>query len=153
MNWMENWYKTLADHNQGKCDPSECRHCKREIEMRNRTNEAIANAKILYGELKNTIIAEVRADYNGGSDESFVDYITYYDKNKLEIHADETYELSKQSEPWQSWSKQMEAIAWGILGSNFGVGDFSVSGSIVLNVVEGNLYRCREVLATFKEVA
>lgn len=153
MGWMEDWYRTMAAHNTGKCTPSECRHCKRETETKVRTAEAVAKAKILYGELKDTIIATVHADFNGGSDESFVDYVYYKDKVGFIIHQDDLNKIEPY-EPWQSWSKQMEQVAWGILGHNFGVGDdYSVSGSIVLNVAEGKLYRCKEVLATLKEAA
>ncbi len=147
MGWMDEWYRTMAEHNTGKCNPVDCRHCKREKETEARTNKAVESAKILCGELKDTIIATVHASYNGGSDESFVDYVHYYDNAKLEIHHDELWHLDEQSEPWQSWSKQMEAIAWGILGHGFGNGDFSVSGTIILNVAERKLYRCKEVIA------
>ena len=152
MGFMEEWFGSLAKHNTGKCEP-ECRHCKREKDTNARTATAVENAKILYGELKDTIIATVHAAYNGGSDESFVDYVHYYDKAKLEIHHDELWKIAEQSEPWQSWSKQMEKIAWGILGYGFGNGDFSVSGEIVLNIAEGKLYKHREVIANLKEAA
>lgn len=153
MSWMDAYYQSLAKHNMKECVPSECRHCKREKEVEIRTNTAIQDAKILYGELKDTIIASVHASFNGGSDESFVDYVHYYDKAKFEIHHDELWHLDEQSEPWKSWSKQMEKIAWGILGHGFGNGDFSVSGTIVLDIVQGKLMRCREEIATLREAA
>lgn len=153
MNWLDNWYKTLADHNTGKCNPDNCRHCKTEKDTNTRLAKAKFNAKILFGELKPTIIATVHASYNGGSDESFVDYVHYYDKNKLEIHHDDLYKIEEQSEPWHSWSKLMSEIAWGVLGYGFGNGDFSISGTIVLNVTEGKLYNHKALIADLEEAA
>jgi len=150
---MDEYYKSLAKHNMKECTPAECRHCKREKEVQARTSAAIEDAKILYGELKDTVIASVHASFNGGSDESFVDYVHYYDNMKQEIHHDELWRMDEQSEPWQSWSKQMEKIAWGVLGHGFGNGDFSVSGTIVLDIVQGKLMRSREEIATLREAA
>ena len=153
MNWMENWYASLAKHNTNQCNPEDCRHCKREKDTNARVSKAIESAKILFGELKDTIIAAIQVSYNGGSDESFVDYVYYYDKAKYEIHHDDLHKIKDQSEPWQSWSKQMEAIAWDILGYGFGNGDFSVSGTIVLDCIQGKLLRDREEIATLREAA
>jgi len=153
MGWMEEWYRTMAEHNTGKCDPPDCRHCKREQETRHRIAETVVKAKILFGELKDTIITTVEASYNGGYDEGFVDYVQYFDNKRYEIHSQDLYKVDEQSEPFRCWSKQMESIAWGILGYGFGTGDYSVSGTIVLNVKEGKLYNHRELIADLKEAA
>lgn len=151
MSWADQWYRSLAEHNTGKCEKSTCRHCAREKETKDRQDKAIAKSKELCADLKHTEVAKVAASYNGGSDESFVDYFHYYDKNKTEIKQVYVGDTDEEVASWQLWSKTMEEIAWGILGHGFGNGDYSVSGSIVLDVAEGKLYNNSELIASLRE--
>ena len=153
MNWTEQWYQSLANHNQGKCTPSDCRHCKREADERKRNALAIEKAEALFGDTKDTIIAKISASYNGGYDEGFVDYVCYYDKFNQLIRQDETYKVEELSFPWQGWTKRMAEIAWCILGYGFGTGEYSCAGSIELDVANGKLLHNKEQIANFKEVA
>jgi hypothetical protein len=153
MSWMDQWYKSLADHNQGKCVPADCRHCKREADERQRNASAIAASKILFNDIKDTIIAHVKADYNGGYDEGFVDYVSYYDKFGQLIRQDDTYKTDELSHPWQKWTKQMTEIAWSILGYGFGTGEYSCAGTIELDIVEGKLLHNKAEIANLREAA
>lgn len=137
MSWMTEWYRTMREHNTGECNKATCRHCAREKETKERTDKAVEKAKSIYAELKSTNIAKAVASYNGGSDEGFVDYFNYYDKDKKKVDTDK-------------WSAAMEEIAWGILGHGFGTGDYSISGDIVLNVWEGKLYNNSELIASLE---
>lgn len=153
MSWADQWYRSLAEHNTNKCNKTTCRHCLREKETQARQSKAISQAKLLCYDLKHTNIVKVTASYNGGSDESFVDYFHYYDKYNNPIKMVYVGDLEEDSANWQLWSKEMEQIAWGILGHGFGNGDYSISGSIVLDVVGNALYNNKELIANLKDVA
>jgi hypothetical protein len=153
MSWADQWYRSMAEHNTGKCDKVTCRHCIREKATKERQDKAIAQAYQLCLDLKHTDVAKVVASYNGGSDESFVDYFNYYDRNNNQIKAIYVGDTDKEEASWQLWSNEMEEVAWGVLGHGFGNGDFSISGTIVLNVVENALYNNRELVANLKGAA
>ncbi len=153
MSWADQWYRSMAEHNTGKCDKVTCRHCIREKETKARQDKAIAQAYQLCLDLKHTNVAKATASYNGGSDESFVDYFNYYDKNEAQIKAVFVGDVEDEAASWQVWSNELEEIAWGILGHGFGNGDFSISGSIVLDVWENKLYNNRELVANLKGAA
>ena len=152
MSWMDEWYRTMALHNQNKCN-EDCRHCKSEKAERERIVITVEKAKALYNDLKDTIIAKVTASYNGGYDEGFVDYVQYYDNKNYGIFDADVYKLEEMPQPWQNWTKAMSEIAWGILGCGFGTGDYSCSGSITLDLVNGELLNNKQQIASFKEAA
>lgn len=151
MSWAEQWYRSLAEHNTGICQKATCRHCLREKETKERQDKAIAKAKVLCADLNSMEIAKAVASYNGGSDESFVDYFYYYNKDNVEVKSVYVCDTDEEISTWHQWSKAMEEIAWGILGSGFGNGDYSVVGNIILNASEGKLYNNSELIASLRE--
>jgi hypothetical protein len=140
MSWMADWYTSLANHNQKKCDSS-CRHCKREEEAQQRHNLAFSKATELYNDVKDTIVAKIVASYNGGGDEGFVDSIAMLDKAGLTIGDYYDCKLEDVAMPTKRWVQEMGNIAWGILGPGFGTGDYSCSGDITLDIIHGVLLK------------
>lgn len=136
MDWMSQWFKSMAEHNQGKCDKETCRHCQREKATRLRVNNALVKATAFAEQMREQGITKVVADYNGGYDEDFVDYVSYY-TGENRICCCETY---KEEDNWYKFTKQMYEIAYGVLGHGFGTGEFSVCGRIILDVKNKVLY-------------
>jgi hypothetical protein len=146
---MDEWYRTIRLHNEGKCNPADCRHCAREKETRERTAKAIHKAKSLYYELKSSNVIRAVADYNGGYDEDFVDYVSFTDESGVSQY--DTYKTKELPQPTQNWVDTMYSIAYGILGHGFGTGECSTCGSIVLDVEKGILYNNNHEVTNLKE--
>ncbi len=145
MSWMAEYYKSLSLHNQNECN-KECRHCKREASERIRVNKAVEDAKELCNSLKGEF-TKVVASYNGGYDEDYVDYICFYNGDRI-VEQKDTYKECEQ--PWWDYTKKMHAIAYGVLGYGFGTGDFSTCGNIVLDLENCALYNNDYEVAKWK---
>lgn len=145
MGWMDEYYRTIRLHNEGKCVPEDCRHCKTEKATRERVATAIVKAKVLSKEV--TGLTKISASYNGGGDEDFVDFIYCYNGDQYKV-----YDVYKEHPaPLDNIVQTMTKIAWGILGHGFGVGDFSIAGDITLDLLEGKLYNKKHLIADLKE--